>query len=433
LKALFHRPGGSPILRRTIAVGLTAVCALVAVCLAGGIRGYDMYTYVPLVFTTAFALVAAFVVERRRKPISATLELQPGRVIVRDEAGRARATLKARSVVGATTARLREGPEDGAVSLVLAEKPVGSRPTVLRLADEGEADEVRRYLGIGPGGVGAAAWPIGPAHDGVVRAMFQIAWRALLAWATVDALMGDRPTGLAVLALCAGAVALAMRGAQRGPSLQLSARGVVAHRRDGSFSTEVRVPFAAIKNIAWERPAEGITLDCAPPFGKVVVDTRVRGLRGLDAEEHQHVVAQLQAAVDRARQPAFFEEKTSRLELLRRRQDTYLGWLARLDSFGRSLQGARDYRAIALEEADLWNAVENPELDGELRAAAARVHVQADLPAAKKRIESTLEAERDPAAVKRIRVAIEPEVEVAVERFEELDRKALAGRRRDGW
>jgi hypothetical protein len=417
-------------------VAAFASTAVVLAIAAGAAPSW--YMLASSIATTLIAIFAGPLVDRRRAPLDATLELLPGAVVVRDASGRVRSTITARSVIGATTARLPEG-----ISLVLALKPEASVPAVLRLKDEAEADEVRRALGVGPGGFGVAQWPIGPARYGAFRGLFRFGWRALLASMVFATVLFDHPTvfhafiGQAVLYV--GLAALVMRVTQgtEPPWIQLSPRGVAGHARMAGNSAEVQVPFAAIRHANVDAVGN-IVLDCAPPFGEIVFESgRARGIRRVDDEERLHITAQIQAAADRAKQPSFHAEKTSRLELLRRGEDTWIAWLARLDGIGRSLRGAHDYRAIALDDRELWNALETPDMDAELRTAAARVLAQADGGGAandkegetKKRILATLSAERDPAAMKRIRVALEPDAEVAVREFEELERRGAERRR----
>ncbi len=434
LKALFHQPGGSAIRRRTLSVWLVAVSALAALVLAfvaGAVSQW--YVLLPLLVTTATALFTSSLVDRRRAPLDATLDLLPGAVVVRDAAGKIWTTLTARSVLGATTARLEEG-----VSLVLALKPAGSTPAVLRLADEAAADEVRRSLGVGPAGFGSAQWSIGAARYGGLRAALRFGWRALVLAMVFLGVVVDKATPIQALlvqfTLYVGFAALVMRlaHAKEPPLLQLSPAGLLGHARgkDGLYQ-ELRIPFAAIRSVELGQgtSADTLVVDCAPPYGSVVFETRpTRTLRGVDVEERAHIVAQIQAAVERARLPSFVAERASRLELLRRGQDTARAWLARLDALAHSLKGAHNYRAAAIDDADLWNALETPEIDAELRTAAARVLVQASQADARTRIEATLSAERDPTAAKRIRVALEPDTELAVQELDEIERRQLARR-----
>ena len=449
-------------LRRRLSVWLVLAAAIAAevLAIAAG-ETASWYLIVPLLLSTGVAMFTSPLLERRRTPLDATLDLLPGKLVVRDAAGRIRATIQARSVIGATTARLPQALSTSAsaassedeVSLVLALKPEGSTPAVLRLADEGQADQVRRCLGIGPAGFGAAQWPIGPARYGVFRGLFRIAWRALLvamlfvAALTSHSVLTLTMLGQAVFYVGMGALVLRLTLGKEPPWVQLSPRGVAGYVNgaDGRL-TEVQIPFGAIRGVAVGQsgPTDAIVLDCAPPHGKVVFETRAtKNLRGIDAEERAHIVAQIQAAAERARQPSFFAEKASRLELLRRGEDTWGGWLARLDALGQTLRGAHNYRSGALDEADLWNALETPEVDVELRTAAARVLARSDetssaLPQegrsqddspARARILATLSAERNPAAVKRIRVALETDTVAAVEELEEQERRRGARQR----
>jgi hypothetical protein len=243
---------------------------------------------------------------------------------------------------------------------------------------------------------------------------------------------GDTSFLLGIPMFAVGLCALGMRLSQgtEPPSLQLSPRGVFGYVRGADRRwKDVLIPFTDIRSVD-VRQGEltgSIALDCTPPRGRVVLETRLsRGMRGVDAEELAHIVAQIRGAADRARAPSFLAEKASRLELLRRGEDTWAGWLARLDALGQSLKGAHNYRSVALDETDLWNALETPEVDAELRTAAARVLVQASQAEAKERVLATLSAERSPAAVKRIRVALEPDAEAAVRELEELERHSAA-------
>jgi hypothetical protein len=441
MKARFHQPGGAAARRRLVCVGLVALCATFAWPLAIHAGSNPRwYALTALVMLSLVALFTALLIERRCDPIDATLDLLPGMVVVRDLAGRVQAILGARSIVGATTARLGDG-----VSLVLAHKPLGQAPAVLHLADEADADRVRRSLGIGPGGFGHAQWSTGPAQDGAVRTFTRVAWRVLLGLTVLFAAMGNGDTsfllGLPVFAV--GLCALGMRLTQgtEPPFVRLSSRGVTGHVRGADRRwKEVDVGFSDIRSVEAKHAggSDAIVLDCGPSRGSVVLETRLaRSLRGLDAEEVTHIVAQIQAAAERARQPSFVAEKASRLELLRRGDATWGEWLVRLDALGQSLRGAHHYRSTALDEADLWNALETPELDAELRTAAARVLVQAGGSSpdatthderlagedARERVLATVSAERSPLAGKRIRIALEPDAQLAALELEELERR----------
>jgi hypothetical protein len=415
LNALVHRPGGSARSRRAASLGLAGagtIAALVIASWAGPAPGVFVSTV--LVALGVLALFTASFADRRRAPFLATLELLPGRLL------------------GATTAKLTASPSkvgSDEVSLVLAQKPLGSRPTVLRLPSEESADLVRRCLGVGAGGFGQAQWTTGPARDGFLRTFFRVAWRTLLAATIFEFVFAAREAyGLVFLTVCTGAIALAMRLTRDRdpPWIQLSARGLSGHTHRQGKLVDLHIPFAAIQSVD-ASARDTMVVDCAPPFGRVELDTRVRrGLRGLDLDEREHVAAQIRAAADRARRPSFFAEKRARLELLRRRDDSYAHWLSRLDGLALSLRGARDYRSVALDERDLWDAVEDPEFDNELRSAAARVLAGLEQPEVKKRISAAISAERDPAAMRRFRVTLEPEVEVAARELEELERRAAA-------
>ncbi len=420
MKATFHQP---PKPNKLLTVGLVAVCAMAAMGLAmAAFEGHSLALTLPMLAFTAVALVLSPMIERRRRPLEAELELAPGRVVVRDpQTGQVRAVLQSRDVVGATTARLGDH-----VSLALAMKPSRSAPLLFDLEDEAEADTIRRSLGIGPGGFGEAQWSTGKSRFGSFRKVMRVLWRAGVPFSAVLPLL----VLACELSGWVGLVALVMRltyGTEP-PFLQLSPRGLwtYATGRDGRWH-EHRIPFGAIHKVALE--GDALVLECAPPFGQVTVPMKPsRELRGLDPTERDHVVAQVSAAVDRARAPSNYIERTSRLELLRRRGDTAAAWLSRLDGLGMSLRGAHDYRAATLDEADLWHTLETPELDAEVRTAAARVLSHSTEPEAHKRISAAISTERNADAQRQIRVALEPSVEVAVHAIEEIDMRRAARR-----
>lgn len=405
-----------------IATALTCILAIASP------RTASPLLLAPLVLSALVAIFTGLVVDRRHRQVEAELELLPGRVVVRDAAGSERTTLEARSIVGATTARL-----EGGVSLVLAQQPARSRPTVLRLANEADADAVRRALGIGPGGFGSLQWSAGRSRMYWARVFFRVTWRALVAFTVILGVLGLGVLGPTIIQLAcyAGMAALGMRLTQGNdpPFVQVSSDGVVGHVRDVSGGwVPRRVPFDAIRSVAAK--GASLVLDCAPPHGHVeLAMARPDGMIGIDDEERAHIVAQIQAASERVRQPSQHEEKASRLEFLRRGEhESWQVWLARLDALAQSLKGAHNYRALALDEADLWSALETPEVEPELRTAAARVLARAEEPETRQRIETTLAAERDPAALKQIRVALEPDAEEAVRELEHLERRATARR-----
>jgi hypothetical protein len=69
----------------------------------------------------------------------------------------------------------------------------------------------------------------------------------------------------------------------------------------------------------------------------------------------------------------------------------------------------------------LWSTVEDPEAATDLRAAAARVLTRVD-PTVRKRIDVAIAATHDARDEKRIRLALEDDVEYAASKLEALER-----------
>ena len=79
------------------------------------------------------------------------------------------------------------------------------------------------------------------------------------------------------------------------------------------------------------------------------------------------------------------------------------------------------YRGNALSVVDLWAALEDDDAHAHVRAAAARVLCLTAHDGVRARVDSTLGRVRDDSAAKRIRVAMEPDLEVASRELEALE------------
>jgi hypothetical protein len=88
---------------------------------------------------------------RQRKPRDAELDVQPGFIRVK-KAGTRNQTIRTKDIVGATTTRVRDG------LILTLQHATRDQPITLRVADDIQADEIRRALGIGHGGFGTIAW-----------------------------------------------------------------------------------------------------------------------------------------------------------------------------------------------------------------------------------------------------------------------------------
>jgi hypothetical protein len=104
------------------------------------------------------------------------------------------------------------------------------------------------------------------------------------------------------------------------------------------------------------------------------------------------------------------DEVSETVEPLRRRRGEQAApWLARVDALASSVGGG--YRGSTFSREDLWHALEDPEADPDLRAAAARVLARVAPDELKVRVEPVLESEHDPKTRIRIAAVVNDDVE----------------------
>ena len=386
---------------------LVLLPTVLALAVLGGLLG----TWSPFVAFLALGAPAVAALRRLRGGTRAEqveLALGPGHVEVRAPARLAQ-RFGAREVLGASTAATPEG--EVLVTLALEGRRT---PTTFRLASEAQAEELRRALGIGHGGVGRLAWHMARAHGAwagpvgrAVLAVLGVAYAALFATSSLELAVMVLGVTSQVLVIAIAAVMTDMFPHLLGrppAAIEMSAEGV---RVQASYGP-VTMPYAAIQDVRIEA-RQVVFVDVA---GREVETPRTRRGSGMGDDAARAMRAQIVGAAARARgfgRPK--QELAQRLEQLRRdpRRESPRDWLVRLEAAGRMLSAGPGYRGQAMDPEDLWTALEDPEADDEIRAAAARVLRSAGAPEARVRIDAAMAATRDPATQERLRIALAEE------------------------
>jgi hypothetical protein len=349
----------------------------------------------------ALAIAAALaIVPPRASAGPAELELGPGFIRVRR--GWRSLRIRARDVTGASTARI-----GARISVALSLRSRSDVPVLLELDREQDAERVRESLGIGHHGFGALGFPLATsatstfamvARVGTVAALLAIAFTPSgPASGALDVLYG-------VIAIACAMVWLGCSTDARSSWLLLKPDGAVPKTAAGYGW----LPYASIADVRDTGDAIEIVLAEPHPPLRLRAPTARLSRRCLDGDQRAHLVAQLLAASARARGAGPMKrEVAQRLAHLRRGAEGARAWLERLELAARLLRGESGYRAAPLDREDLWAALEDPEADADLRAAAARILVGVD-PTSRVRIDATLAAVRDDATARRIRVAMRP-------------------------
>jgi|GEM_PF-905514 len=380
-----------------------------------------------LVAVLAFALfhLAGILPLRQKRLRAADLVCGPGYVDVRN-AGTRNQRIHARSISGATTARTRRGV------LFTLQHRRRDQPLEIEAESDADADKIRFALGIGHGGFGSVGWHTVPSSS--TKTAFTGRLLTFLFGSFVAGI------GLLVSAEAAGTVALMCAqfaiitfvlglagwlGRKAPPDVQMTTAGLELQTAEGRF----RVPYSHVLGI--ERGEGFLAFRVPPPYNLVQVRTTgiLRGL-GLTPVDKEALIEQIMSASARARglgRPK--DDVSGRVDVLRRHGEPPRAYLARLDMMGHMLESAvAGYRGNTLDAEDLWTIFEDPEADAELRAAAARVLRHVPAPNVRPRIDATLAAVRDEITEKRLRIAVETDVERASRELAALDaEEELAG------
>jgi len=349
---------------------------------------------------------------RQKKARDVELELQPGFIRIK-KAGSRNQTIRAKDIVGATTTRTRGG------LLLTLQHAQRDQPITLRVADDAEADAVRRALGIGHGGFGTIAWrsiPNASMKTFVIgNAVAAVAFLACVLCGIAGAGAGAGLFGTA--AFMAMIVAFfGWLGRENTPSIIMSAEGLSLRTAHGWF----RVPYEWVESVTDH--VRGLTFAVPPPYGSVGVESSGPAFGGLSAEDREIVARQIEAAGQRARGLGPHKnDATARVDLLRRNGASPRDWLMRLDMQGQMLRTSSGYRGNTLEAEDLWAILEDPEAEPELRTAAARVLRHSPQNDARPRIDAAVAAVRDDGTNKRLRIAVKDDVESASQELATLE------------
>jgi hypothetical protein len=353
---------------------------------------------------------------RQRAPRTAELVCGPGYVDVTN-AGSRNQRIRAKDITGATTARTPMG------LLLTLEHRKRKQPLTLEVSSEAEVENVRHALGIGHGGFGTIAWST--LNDTTANAA--IVGRVL---ATVVALLTIGVTlAVSVEAAILVATTLGQVGAigsvlglmgllSKGPqaSIVMGPDGLRLKTPKGWFA----LPYEAVKTI--ENIRRGLVFHIPEPYFSVSVERASPVFGGVSDQDAGIVVSQIEAAALRARGLGPIKnDVTGRLDVLRRNGESPRDWLVRLDMAGQMLSSGSGYRGNTLDAEDLWTILEDPEADADLRAAAARVLRHQQRPETRVRIDAAVAAVRDATANRRLRIAIQDDLEGASQELAILD------------
>ncbi len=415
MRARLHDPFG-PRIPRLIVPLLGAACMAVAVYwrLVDG-PPFSACFFVGLALTILGSLVVG-----RHAPRGVSIVVTEGGIRIR-HAGVLRQTLRARNVVAAYVSESPQG-----VALSLAYRGRAHTPIVLALAPS-DARSVCEALCIGRRGFGTLSWAV-LRRDGhiwstairVAGAVCALCLAAMAAAQSPEALVA-LPTFLLVVPLPVLALAFAIhaRVTRARGCLALNESAVRVPVGDGTY----RVPYASIVRV--DDKVDGLRLVRAPASRSVFARIdRVRHARnGMTVAERAIVILQIETAAKHAREAAAAPDISATSTLARRSDEGHHAWLMRLEAAAQliSAGAAGGYRGNGIAEGDLWVALESHEASAEIRAAAARVLSRVAAGDATHRINAIVSAMRDGDAAKRIRVAMDPDLDAACQALDELD------------
>ena len=326
------------------------------------------------------ALVLAYEIRPRRGPKKTRIACKPGSIRVPF-----RGLIRARDILGATTARVGDRS-----SLVLTHRRRRRTPMAIEVESDEALATICKSLGIGHHGFGQIRFITKPA--GAERWRYPVATAAIIS--LVLTLVSVSGTGLlgfafAMLLLLVAIVAL-VRVSTVPPMVQLTSAGVFVPVRGSTF-----LPFHMIEEVTL-RPNEllfRVRTDEETIVHVVPIKTATWSRQSCSAPELEHFVAQIRAAVDRAHGKFIFKpEPTLTKRLERAENEPMADWLARIDMLG---VGAAGYRTTAFDAAELWTLLEDPEANGDVRAAAARILARLDPKTLKVRVADVLATVRD--------------------------------------
>lgn len=406
---------------------LVLVPAIACALLGGAALGLWAWAYAVLALVAP--LVASLVPTHHARSRDAELAFGAGYVDVLGAGSRTQ-RIHARAIVGASTAQTARGV---LLTLSLARR---ASPTMIEVEDETQAERIRRALGVGHEGFGTVGWQT--ERSGAAKAGF--AGQAMLAaLGVIYALVGASDVALIEILLqgihffLVGA-ALTLHGAIS--SLRAAPFEPVSMTADGvrlwTPAGPIGLPYGQIHDVRVEPECVAFV---GPPGTREVSVPRARrawGRDGLSDEAGAGLRAQIRSAAARARGLGKQKDDLAgRLELLRRSSgEGARDWLVRLDAAGHMLGAGTGYRGQTLDVHELWAVLEDPDADGELRTAAARVLRSSGQPDARVRIDAAVAATRDEVTNAKMRVAVEREVDEAFRELMIIDAEGPAALRR---
>jgi hypothetical protein len=202
------------------------------------------------------------------------------------------------------------------------------------------------------------------------------------------------------------------------PSVVMAAEGLRIQSKQGWFT----VPYDHVLGV--EAVGGALRFRVPPPYHSVEVETAGNLIgAGLGTDDRDALIKQIMSASARARGLGTSKtDVTGRVDVLRRNGESPRDWLARLDMAGRMLEASTaGYRGHTLDTEDLWAVLEDPEAEGDLRAAAARVLRHSPKPETRTRIDAAVAAVRDDVTNRRLRIAIRDDVDNASQELAMLD------------
>lgn len=364
---------------------------------------------------SAVALFNAIGVVTWRRPRPAELACGPGYVDA-TKAGLKSQRIRAADITGATTARTSTG-----LALTLQHRR-RAQPITLEVSSEAEVEKIRHALGIGHSGFGVVAWQtqVDSTHrSAVIGRLLAAIW----ALSTVTAIVaGSSTLGMLVGVLLGmfgvvGAIIgiAGLLSPMGQASVVMAPDGLRLRTPQGWFA----VPYDAVRHVD---DGDVLAFTVPDPYRLVVVQRSSPLLGGLSDDDRRVLVAQIDAAAQRARGLGpQKDDATGRVDVLRRSGESTRDWLVRLDMAGQTLGAGPGYRGNTLDVDDLWTVLEDPEAEPELRAAAARVLRHSSAEEARVRIDAAVAAVRDESTNRRLRIAIRDDLDSASRELAYLD------------
>jgi hypothetical protein len=359
--------------------------------------------HLPPAFGWSFCASGAFLALSRFLPRprgwrEVELEVRKGQLAIRGTGWLGRRQLRAREVIALSTASGQEGRVALALSLSSAGLGRTTRPLLIEVSETEQADIVCDALGVGRRGLGQLEWPTAPrSNDRAER--LAVAGLLLSSIALPLIRLGSRSeealvlTGMTLFASLVLFLATALQSKAPPPALRLKPESLDLSQTGCGWA---EVPYDCIERV--ERTDEGIALTLSPPHSKILIPVAPGPFAARQAGEDEmaHVIAQIQDASLRARGFGRAERPLGDgVDELRRGGESVRAWLERLDGYAVSLGKGSAYRHELVSSHDLWQALEDPDADAELRVAAARVLVRVAPEEARLRVATVAETVHD--------------------------------------